>query len=148
MWDSSNFNPIVCWWLGLCFPPVKFLAWGSPILQSVGSMGGLKVITQRSSVNRCLSGPVLAVPLSLPQSTADPFLCRRPSNPHSRLVQSLVPIPLSWCAQGFVCAFQDSLFLLALWKFYNQIQLSFEVKFPRDSQSLCCIPNLWSLIWG
>ena len=31
-----------------------------------------------------------------------------------------------------------------LWKFYNQIPLTFKVRFPGDSQSLCWIPRLES----
>ena len=40
------------------------------------------------------------------------------------------------------------LFLLVLWKSYNQILLAFKVKFPVDSQFLCQIPRLWRLMWG
>ena len=35
-----------------------------------------------------------------------------------------------------------------LWKFCNQISLIFKVSFPGDSQSLCQIPKLGSLLWG
>ena len=55
----------------------------------------------------------------------------------------------SWCVQDFVCALQDwSLFLLILWKSYNQIPLAFKVKFPGDSQPLFGILRLGSLMWG
>ena len=33
------------------------------------------------------------------------------------------------------------------WKSYNQILLAFKVRFPRDSQSLCHIPRLGSMMW-
>ena len=56
--------------------------------------------------------------------------------------------PRSWCMQGFVCVLQESLFHPVLWKFYNQIPLTFKVRFPGDSQSLCQIPRLGSLMWG
>ena len=59
-----------------------------------------------------------------------------------------VPFPGSWCAQGFVCDPHESLFPPVLWKFCNQILLSFQVRFPGDSQSLCWIPKLGSLMWG
>ena len=35
-----------------------------------------------------------------------------------------------------------------LWKFWNQIPLAFKVRFPGDSQSLCRIPRLGSLLWA
>ena len=35
-----------------------------------------------------------------------------------------------------------------LWQFCNQILLTFKVKFPGDSQSLCWIPRLGSRFWG
>ena len=40
------------------------------------------------------------------------------------------------------------LFPLVLWKSYNQILLGFKVRFPEDSQSLCCILRPGSLTWG
>ena len=45
------------------------------------------------------------------------------------LVGSLILSPGSWCTQGFVCAFKESISLV-LWKFYNQIPLASKVKFP------------------
>ena len=42
----------------------------------------------------------------------------------------------------------QSLFLLVLWKFCNQVPLAFKVKFPVESQSLCQILRLESLMWG
>ena len=38
-------------------------------------------------------------------------------------------------------------FLPVLWKFCNQILPMFQVSFPGDSQSLCRIPRLRSLMW-
>ena len=35
-----------------------------------------------------------------------------------------------------------------LWKFSNQILLTFKVRFPGDSQSLCWVPRLESLLWA
>ena len=35
-----------------------------------------------------------------------------------------------------------------LWKFYNQILLTFKIRFPGDSQSLCPIPRWGSLLWS
>ena len=63
-------------------------------------------------------------------------------------VISLLLSPGSWRAQGFVCVLQESLFPPGLWKFCNQIPLSFKIRFPGDSQSLCWILRLGSLTWG
>ena len=35
-----------------------------------------------------------------------------------------------------------------LWKFWNQVPLTFKVRFPGDSQSLCQSSRLESLLWG
>ena len=61
------------------------------------------------------------------------------------LVGSLLLSPTFWCAQGFVCALQESLSTV-LWKFCNQIPLASKVKFPEGSQSLCQIPRLGNLL--
>ena len=61
------------------------------------------------------------------------------------LVGSLLLSPGFWCTH-FVCVLQESLFPPGLWKFCNQILLSFKVSFPGDSQSLCQIPRLGSLM--
>ena len=42
----------------------------------------------------------------------------------------------------------ESLHPPVLWKFYNQILLHFKSRFPGNSQSLCRIPRLRSLMWG
>ena len=62
-------------------------------------------------------------------------------------VGSLLLSPGSWCAQGFVCALQESVSPV-LWKFFNQIPLAFKVKIPGGSQSLCWIPRLGNLSWA
>ena len=61
------------------------------------------------------------------------------------LVGSLLLSPGSWCAQGFVCVLQESVFPV-LCKFCNQIPLAFKIKFPGVSQSLCQIPRLGNLL--
>ena len=63
------------------------------------------------------------------------------------LVGSLLLPPGFWGTQGFVCALQESLFPPALWKLCNQIPLTFKVRFPGDSQFLCQILRLGSLMW-
>ena len=42
----------------------------------------------------------------------------------------------------------ESLFPPVLRKFYNQIPLAFKVRFPGDSQFICWILRLGSLMWG
>ena len=42
----------------------------------------------------------------------------------------------------------ESLFPSDLWKSYKQILLAFKVRLPGDSQSLCWMPRLESLMWG
>ena len=91
-------------------------------------------------------------------SASDPVAgqCLRKPPPeslgHSRaslgqsLVRSLLLSPGSWCAQGFVCALQESVSPV-LWKFCNQIPLASKLKFPGGSQSLCQIPRLGNLLW-
>ena len=58
-----------------------------------------------------------------------------------------LPLPSPyWCAQGFVCAIQESVYPV-LYKFCNQIQLVSKVKFHGCSQSICQIPRLGNLLW-
>ena len=52
----------------------------------------------------------------------------------------------SWWAQGLFVP-SESLFPV-LWKFGNQIPLASKVRFPGESQSLCRIPRLGSLLWA
>ena len=42
----------------------------------------------------------------------------------------------------------ESVFLPVLWRSYSQIPLGFKARFPGDSQSLCQIPRLGSLLWS
>ena len=63
-----------------------------------------------------------------------------------------VTVPLLWVlvhAKFYLCPPRlESLFPSVLWKAYNQIPLVFKVRFPGDSQSLCQIPRLGSLMWS
>ena len=49
---------------------------------------------------------------------------------------SMFTLAISWCALQ-----EWNLFLPLLWKSYNQILLAFQVRFPRDSLSLCWSPG-------
>ena len=91
--------------------------------------------TAASSVPFPLAGPCQPIPLqkTLKYSQAD-------------LAQSLVRLLL--LSPGFcLCPTRVAVFP-SLWTFCNQILLSFKVRFPGDSQSLCQIPRLGSLFWG
>ena len=54
--------------------------------------------------------------------------------------------PGSWCAQGFVCALQESVSPV-LWKFCNQIPLASKVKFPGVLSPLAPSPG-WEICCG
>ena len=61
-----------------------------------------------------------------------------------------VTAPFSWvlvCVRFCLCPRRVSVFLV-LWNLYNQNLLTFKVKYPWDSQSLCQTPRLGSLLWG
>ena len=87
----------------------------------------------------CLPGLLLPVPLLLQQATSDPRFHKRPSNTHSQVYLSLLwgHYSLHWilmCTRFCLCP----LFPPVLWKFCNQIPLSFK----SDSQSFCWIPQV------
>ena len=117
---------------------------GKPVLEPMGCMAELK----RTYANMRLPGLLLLpVPVSAQQTTANAPLRRRPSSTGRQVWLSLLS-PGSGCTQGFVCALHESLFPQVPWKFCNQIPLFFKVRFPGDSQSLCQILRLGSLMWG
>ena len=72
-----------------------------------------------------------------------------PGHSQANLAESLVGSLLlslgSWCAQGLVCALQESVSPV-MWTFCNQIPLAFKVKFLGGSQSICQIPRLGNLL--
>ena len=70
-----------------------------------------------------------------------------PETPKSGSVSCGITAPFSLvlvCIRFCWCPRRVSVFLV-LWNFYN---LTFKVKYPGDSQSLCQIPRLGSLLWG
>ena len=93
--------------------PVSFLTWGDSCLVSMGSRVRLMAKTsRRAHAYRYFLGQLLSVLLSLWWTTANPHLCRGPSNASRQVWFSLLwghcsfP-PGSWCAQDFVCALQE-----------------------------------------
>ena len=94
---------------------------------------------QKDSCPRCwvqCPWPCSRPPLPLPET---------PAHSQATLAHSFVGTLLlsagSRCAQGFLCAHQESVSPV-LWKFCNQIPLASKVKFPGGSQSLCQILRL------
>ena len=139
-------------------PPCS-LAWGSPVLESAVPMvelpyGNLYGRAHCNLLQECLcqhTVPDRTAAANGPDPAADhcqtTVLQETPTHSQASLAQSFVGslllFPESWCSQGFVCVLQESLFHPALWKFCNQIPLTFT---SGDSQSLCQIPRLGSLM--
>ena len=64
-------------------------------------------------------------------------------------VESLLLSSESLCALVLSVPFKTGASVSpVLWESYNQIPLAFRVRVPGDSQSLCWVPSLRSLIWG
>ena len=80
-----------------------------------------------------------------------PCLCMRiPDSDKSGSVSCGFTAPFSWVmvhTRYHLCPPRVSVSPV-LWKFYNQIPLTFKVRFSRDSQSLCQTPSLGCLLWG
>ena len=102
-----------------------------------------------------LPGPLYSVLLTLQQAAVDPCLCQSlldtPGHSEASLAQPPEGSPLlspgSWCAQGLVCALQESVSPV-LREFCSQIPLASIIQFPGGSQSLCWIPRLGNLLWA
>ena len=137
--------------MGLCSLPVRCLAWGVPCPERQTSPGA-HGLYGRAKEDLCQHAPprtaaAAGAPVCIADHTANAPLRRRPSSTGRQIWLRLLS-PGSWCTQGFVCALHESLFPQVPWKFCNQIPLSFKVRFPGDSQSLCQILRLGSLMWG
>ena len=117
-------------------------------------MVGIKVTSKRTYTKEHL--PVLLLPVS--PSLRWPLLTHTSTGDPPTLaggfgsVSCGVTSPFLWivvCTKSCLCPLRlESLFPLVLWKSYNQILLAFKVRFPGDSQFLCQIPRLRSLMWG
>ena len=137
---QQTFNPIFFWWVGLCYLHIVDLRpnYGGGNEDNGTSFNRSHACTAALSAPNPAAGHHWSTP---PLET--------PGHPRGSLGQSLVGSLLlslgSWCAQGFVCALQESVSPV-LWKFCNQIPLASKVKFPGGSQSLCPIPRLGNLL--
>ena len=139
MWAELNKSLIqfFCWWVGLCSLPG---VWPLSV-----SMVGLTVTSSRKTFANTPHPPclLLPVPLTPQQATADPL---QESPKHRQvwlcLMRVPAPSPGSWCAQGFVCALQESLLPPVLWKFYkpcNPSNLGIPSPFaPSPGWGVCC----------
>ena len=99
---------------------------------------------------RCLPGLLQLMSLTLRVDQPMTSL-ETPGHSQAGLTQSRgVPAPFSWVqvhTRFCLCPPRVSVSPV-LWKFWNQIPLAFKVRFPGDSQSLCRIPRLGSLLWA
>ena len=92
-----------------------------------------------------------SVPPTLLEAIANPCLCQRLLDTHRQVWFSLL-----WGHCYFLLGpgAHNVLFVPPRvcfpppWKFCNQIPLTFKVKFPGGSQSLCQIPRLGNMLWA
>ena len=98
-----------------------------------------------------LPGLLLPASLAPRQPTANPYVHRRRID-RSGSASCRVTYPFPWVlvhTRFCLCPLRaESLFPPILCKSCNQVLLAFKVKSPGDSQSLCWIPRLESLVWG
>ena len=141
------------WW-GYTPTLVVFLSWGDPALGSTDSMIELmatsKSVCAKGHLPRQLLPPLL---LSLWSSPADRDSKGDPSLAGSfGSVSCGVTAPFLWILVqpkfSLCLSSLESLFPPFLWKSCNQILLGFKVRFRGDTQSLCCVPRLGSLMWS
>ena len=142
-----SFDQIICWWVRLCSLPVGCLTLSNPSLRSTESMVGLMVTSKRTYANgapsriAAASAPFPAVRWIHTSISDPPTLAGR-----SCSVSCGATIPFLWVlvhARIRLCPPRvESLFPPVLWKFCNEIPMSFKVRFPGDPQSLCQIPRL------
>ena len=114
---------------GAVFPPCSFV-WGH-------TMAGVMAVTVTSFERTYARTFVFSAPGPTAEHTPP---LESPWHSQAGLGQcllgSLLLFPGSWCAQGFVCAIQESISPV-LWKFCNQISVASESQIPwRFSMSL------------
>ena len=136
------------------------LAWGSPVLEFAVSMVDYRLYGRDN-------GHLLQEDLGQhpePPSTAaarapdpvvvivDPCLCWRLPNTHRQVWLSLLwghcSFLLGPVEHKVLFVPSKSLCFPVLWKFCNQISLTFKVRFPEDSQALCQRFPYWEGCFG
>ena len=138
--------------MGLLSLPVLWLESAVSIRAAI-LYGGLMAPSSKRTYANMLCFPGLLLPLSLTlwQAAIDPHLCQRlPNTGRSGSISCGVAVPFTWVPvrTGFCLCPPGVSVSPVLWKFCNQILLTFIVRFPGDSQSLCWIPKLGSLFCG
>ena len=129
------FNPIFCWWVGLCSLPV--VSWGQTLVEV------MKIMVTFKRSHACTA------PLSashwVQQATADPWLCwrHRDLTAKSGSVSLGVTAPFSWvlvCIR--LCALQesDSLALCKFWQLCSGVNgnLLDKVYWEVNIYQFCC----------
>ena len=130
--------------------PSLVVVWPDPALGSMGSMVGLMVNSKRVYAKGHLPPP---------PSCDEPLPTHTPiGGPPTLLAGGLgsvscgVTAPLLWVfvhVKFYLCPPRlESLFLPVLLKSHNQNPSGPHSRFSGDSQSLCQIPRLGSLMWG
>ena len=140
-------------------PPCN-LASGDPVLEfcslyarAIVSMLHLMLTSSnRTHPNTLyLLGILLLVPLTLQQALLTHAFteCSQTLTGKSDSVSYRVTAPFSWfLVHTRFCFCPPSVSVSpVLWKFCNQIPLTFKIRFPGNSQSFCWIPRLRNLLW-
>ena len=132
----------IFWWVGLCSLPVVWPNYGrgnGDLLPKDLCEHAIPPRTASVSVPDPAAGHCRPTP---PSET--------PKYSEAIWVSCGVTAPLSWvlvCTRFCLCPPRVSVSPV-LWKFCNRIPLTCKVRFPGDSQSLCWIPRLGSLLWA
>ena len=140
---QQNFNPLVCWWVfGLRWPSLGVYRFYGK------AKGDLQEDLCQDAFSQdfwCQCPYAWGRPLPTSTSVGDAQTFTDWSGSVSCGVT--VPFPQVLVCTGFVCALQE----WSVWfpqAFGSSIPLAFKVRFPGDSQPLCQIPRLGSLMWG
>ena len=95
-------------------------------------------------------GLLLSVTLTWWRATVDPHLYWVLLDTHRQVWLSLLGVTAPFfrvlvCTGFYVCP--PRVCFPVLWKFCDQIPLTFKVRFHGDSQALCQMPRLGNLLW-
>ena len=134
---------------GFALPPWQLSGLRRPSLRSVGSMVGLMVNSKRLYAKGDLPVPPVPVATLLTHASAGgpPALACSFGSVSCGVIAHLLWVILH--AKFCLCPPKlESLLTSVLWKAYNQISLGLKARFPGDSQSLCHIARLRSMVLG
>ena len=139
--------------MGLCSHPGCCLLFVNSVLESTGSLARLLVTSKK---DLCQFVPPRTAAASAPAPCSRPLLTHASTEDPQTLTVYLSLLwshyslhwIAHWCAQDFVCALQESLFPPVLWKFCNQIPLSFRSDSLGIPSLFAGSPRLGRLMWG